>query len=72
MNDWRKHRKSTFQIKYICQKIERGRKGKYSLFDAWVPLRDAEAEIKRLKKEYTRVVLSLRIEPSMHLFDMVS
>jgi hypothetical protein len=50
MNDWRKHRKSTFQIKYICQKIERGRKGKYSLFDAWVPLKDAEAEIKRLKK----------------------
>jgi hypothetical protein len=50
MNDWRKHKKSTFQIKYLCQKLERGKFGNYSMFDAWVPLRDAEAEIKRLKK----------------------
>ena len=50
MSNWRKHKKSTFQIKSICQKIERGRTGKYSMFDVWIPIRDVEAEIKRLKK----------------------
>jgi hypothetical protein len=60
MNNWRKHKKAAFQIKHICQKIERGKIGKYSLFDAWVPLKDAEAEIKRLKKEYASTILSLR------------
>jgi hypothetical protein len=62
MSNWRKHRKSTFQIKYICQKIERGKKARYSLFDAWIPIRDAEAEIERLKQKYTRVILALKRE----------
>jgi hypothetical protein len=62
MSDWKKHRKSTFQIKYICQKIERGKKGKYSLFDAWIPIKDAETEIERLKQEHARVVLTHKRE----------
>jgi hypothetical protein len=51
MSNWRKHKKSTFQIKYLCQKLEQGKFVNYSMFDAWVPLKDAEAEIKRLKKQ---------------------
>jgi hypothetical protein len=62
LSDWRKHKKSIFQIKYICQKLEQGKIGKYSLFDAWIPIKDAEAEIKRLKQEYARAILSLRRE----------
>jgi hypothetical protein len=62
MSNWRKHRKSTFQIKHICQKIELGRKVRYSLFDAWIPIKDAETEIERLKQEYARVILALKRE----------
>ena len=62
MNDWRKHRKSTFQIKYICQKIERGKKTKYSLFETWIPIKDAEAEIERLKQEYSCGIHTLKSE----------
>jgi hypothetical protein len=60
MSKWREHKKSTFQIKNICQKIERGRILKYSMFDNWIPIKDAETEIERLKKEYASTILSLR------------
>jgi hypothetical protein len=60
MSNWRKHKKSTFQIKNLCQKLERGKIGKYSMFDVWIPIRDAEAEIKRLKKENAHTLQSLR------------
>ncbi len=60
MSNWRKHKKSTFQIKNLCQKIEQGKIGNYSMFDAWIPIKDAEAEIKRLKQEYAHAILSLR------------
>ena len=62
MSNWRKHRKSTFQIKHICQKIERGKKAKYSLFEAWIPIKDAEAEIERLKQKYSCVINNLKRE----------
>jgi hypothetical protein len=60
MSNSRKHKKSTFQIKNLCQKIEQGRIGRYSMFDIWIPIEDAEAEIKRLKKR----LLACNIEPS--------
>jgi hypothetical protein len=60
VSNWRKHKKSTFQIKNICQKVEQGRTLKYSMFDAWIPIKDAETEIKRLKKEYARTIFRLR------------
>lgn len=60
MSKWRKHKKSTFQIKAICQKIEQGRILEYSMFDNWVPIKDAEAEIRRLKEEYASAIFSLR------------
>jgi hypothetical protein len=60
MSNWRKHRKSTFQIKHICQKIERGKKARYSMFDAWIPIKDAESEIERVKQENARLTLTLK------------
>jgi hypothetical protein len=62
MSNWRKHKKATFQIKNICQRLEQGKIGKYSMFEAWIPIKVAEAEIKRLKKEHARAILDLRRE----------